>query len=224
MNILVVDIGGTHVKYLASGQIERRKFDSGPDLTPQQMLQGVMEGSQDWEFEAVTLAYPGVVRNNQLTAEPHNLGQGWLGFDFEAAFGRPVKLINDAAVQALGSYQGGRLLFLGLGTGLGTTLVLPEVIVPLEVGHLPYREATFEDYVGLRGLEKYGKKKWRSRVEDVVERLRAAFLPDDIVLGGGNVKELKSLPEGCRAGENSQAFLGGFRLWTEDGSPRLSVG
>ena len=224
MNILVVDIGGTHVKYLASGQSERRKFASGPDLTPQQAVQSVLEGSQDWEFEAVTLAYPGPVLYNRLTAEPHNLGVGWLGFDFEAAFGRPVKLINDAAMQALGSYQGGRLLFLGLGTGLGPTLVVPEVIIPLELAHLPYRDATFEDYVGVRGLEKYGKKKWSRRVGDVVERLRAAFLPSDIVLGGGNVKELKSLPEGCRAGENSNAFLGGFRLWTEDGSPRLSAG
>jgi polyphosphate glucokinase len=222
MNVLVIDIGGTHVKYLVSGQSERRKFDSGPDLTPEQVVEGVLAGCQDWAFEAVTLAYPGAVVDNRVVAEPHNLGVGWMDFDFGASFGCPVKLVNDAAAQALGSYQGGRLLFLGLGTGLGSTLVLPEVIVSLELAHLPYRKATFEDYVGLRGLEKQGKKKWRKRVTDVVQRLRSAFLPDDIVLGGGNVKELKTLPDGCRTGENANAFLGGFRLWETSGVPRLS--
>ena len=222
MNVLVIDIGGTHVKYLVSGQSERRKFDSGPDLTPEQVVEGVLAGCQDWAFEAVTLAYPGAVVDNRVVAEPHNLGVGWMDFDFGASFGCPVKLVNDAAAQALGSYQGGRLLFLGLGTGLGSTLVLPEVIVSLELAHLPYRKATFEDYVGLRGLEKQGKKKWRKRVTDVVQRLRSAFLPDDIVLGGGNVKALKTLPDGCRTGENANAFLGGFRLWETSGVPRLS--
>lgn len=221
VKVLVVDVGGTHVKFLASGQEERRTFDSGPELSAALMVEQVLAQSQDWEFEAVTLGYPGPVVENHILAEPANLGAGWVDFDFAQAFGKPVKLINDAALQALGSYQGGRLLFLGLGTGLGTAMVFPQQIVPMELAHLPYREATFEDYVGLRGLEKYGKRKWRKRVAEVVAILRAALIADEVVLGGGQVKKLKELPEGCRPGENAHAFEGGFRLWNDPTGPKL---
>ena len=216
MNILVIDIGGTNVKALATGETERRKFSSGPELTPEQMVEGVLELTEDWEYEAVSIGYPGVVRHHKVVAEPNNLGKGWVGFDFEKAFKLPVKLINDAALQALGSHEEGKSLFLGLGTGLGSALVVDGVVVPLELAHLPYKkDSTFEDYVGVRGMEERGKKKWRSSVEDVVERLYAAFLPDEIVLGGGNAKELKEIPENCRLGKNANAFTGGFRLWED---------
>ena len=213
MNVLVVDIGGTHVKILATGQTAHREFPSGPGLTPRRMVAGVKKLAADWEYSAVSIGYPGVVVHNRPVAEPHNLGRGWIGFPFEKAFRRPVRLINDAALQALGSYKGGKLLFLGLGTGLGSAMVVDDIVEPMELGHLPYKKATYEDYVGLRGLEKWGKKKWRSHVADVVERLIAALEPDDVVLGGGNVKKLKKLPPGCRQGDNANAFTGGFRLW-----------
>ena len=213
MNVLVVDVGGTHVKILATGQHEPMKFLSGPALTAKQMVAGVRKLARDWQYDVVSIGYPGPVLRNHPVAEPHNLGAGWVGFDFEAAFGCPVKIVNDAAMQALGSYNGGRMLFLGLGTGLGTTMVVDGIVEPMELGHLPYRKATYEDYVGLRGLIKRGKKKWREYVADVVTRLRAALEPDDVVLGGGNVKELKALPAGCRTGDNANAFVGGFRLW-----------
>lgn len=219
--MLVVDIGGTHVKFLASGASERRTVDSGSELSAAAMVEQVLAQTQDWEYEAVTLGYPGPVVENRILAEPVNLGPGWVDFDFEAAFAKPVKLINDAALQALGSYQGGRLLFLGLGTGLGTAMVYPQQIVPMELAHLPYRKATFEDYVGLRGLEKYGKRKWRKRVAEVVAILRAALVADEVVLGGGQTKKLKDLPEGCRLGENAHAFEGGFRLWNDPTGPKL---
>lgn len=219
--MLVVDIGGTHVKFLASGQEERRTVDSGPDLSAASMVEQVLAHTHDWPYEAVTLGYPGPVAENRILAEPANLGEGWVDFDFEAAFGKPVKLINDAALQALGSYQGGKLLFLGLGTGLGTAMVYPQQIVPMELAHLPYRKATFEDYVGLRGLEKYGKRKWRNRVAEVVAILRAALVADEVVLGGGQTKKLKELPKGCRLGENAHAFAGGFRLWNDPDGPKL---
>jgi polyphosphate glucokinase len=161
----------------------------------------------------VSIGYPGPVRHNRPIAEPHNLAKGWVGFDFEAAFNCPVKVINDAAMQALGSYRRGRMLFLGLGTGLGSTFIVDGIIEAMELGHLPYKKATYEDYVGLRGLKKHGKKKWQKHVADVVERLVAALEPDEVVLGGGDVKKLKKLPKGCRAGDNANAFLGGFRLW-----------
>jgi len=221
VKVLVVDIGGTHVKFLASGQEERRAFDSGSELSAAAMVEQLLDQTRDWEFAAVTLGYPGPVVENRILAEPVNLGPGWVDFDFESAFGKPVKLINDAALQALGSYQGGKLLFLGLGTGLGTAMVFPQQIVPMELAHLPYRKATFEDYVGLRGLEKYGKKKWRKRVAEVVAILRAALIADEVVLGGGQVKKLKELPEGCRLGENAHAFEGGFRLWNDPAGPKL---
>ena len=216
MNILVIDVGGTHVKFLVSGEETHRRFDSGSEMTAQAMVEGVTREGKGWDFEAVSIGYPGVVLRGRPIAEPSNLAPGWIGFDFEAAFGHPVKIINDAAMQALGSYEGGRLLFLGLGTGLGSAMVVDGVVEPLELAHLPYAKATFEDYVGERGLKRLGKKRWRKRVEHVVETLIAATEPTDVVIGGGNVKKLKTLPAGCRAGSNDNAFTGGFRLWTGD--------
>ena len=216
MSVLAVDVGGTHVKILATGQKERREFVSGPTLTAGQMIEEVKALAKDWQYDHVTVGYPGPVLHNRPVAEPHNLGPGWVGFDFKAAFERPVKVMNDAAMQALGSYKGGKMLFLGLGTGLGSTMIVDGVIEPMELGHLPYRKGTYEDYVGLRGLTAYGEKKWRKHVEDVVARLVAALEPDDVVLGGGNVKHLDELPPGCRVGDNANAFLGGFRAWEEE--------
>jgi polyphosphate glucokinase len=213
MNVLVIDIGGTSVKLLATGQDAPRKFSSGPGLTPEQMVAGVVQAAAGWDYEAVSVGYPGPVLCGRPVSEPVNLGPGWVGFDFAAAFGRPTKVVNDAAMQALGSYEGGRMLFLGLGTGLGSALIVDGVIEPMELGHLPYRKATFEDYVGIRGLERLGKKKWRRLVADVVARLTAALEPESVVLGGGNVRKLKELPPKCRAGDNANAFIGGFRLW-----------
>ena len=215
MNVLAVDVGGTHVKILASGQTGRREFASGPTLTAKQMVDRVKALAADWKYDRVTMGYPGPVLRNRPVAEPHNLGRGWVGFDFETAFERPVKVMNDAAMQALGSYKGGKMLFLGLGTGLGSALIADGIAEPMELGHLPYRKGTYEDYVGLRGLTAHGEKKWRKYVEDVIVRLVAALEPDDVVLGGGNVKRLKELPPGCRVGDNANAFLGGFRAWEE---------
>jgi polyphosphate glucokinase len=219
MKVLVVDVGGTNVKILATGQDTPRKFPSGPTLTPEQMVAGVKEAAADWEYQAVSVGYPGPVLLGRPVAEPVNLGAGWVGFDFDGVFGCPVKVINDAAMQALGSYDGGKMLFLGLGTGLGTAMVVNGTVEPMELGHLPYRKRTFEDCVGVRGLKRMGKKKWRAAVADVVARLAAALLPDYMVLGGGNVRKLKELPPKCRAGDNADAFVGGFRLWQEPGSP-----
>jgi polyphosphate glucokinase len=217
MNVLVVDVGGTHVKLLATGQNEPRKFVSGPTLISDQMVAGVKELAGDWKYDVVAIGYPGPALNGRPVCEPHNLVPGWVGFDYQAAFGCPVKLINDGAMQALGSYKGGKLLFLGLGTGLGSTMIVKGIVEPMELGHLPYRKGTYEDYVGIRGLLRVGKKKRRRYVADVVARLIAALEPDDVVLGGGKVKKLKGLPPGCRAGEYANAFLGGFRLWDEAG-------
>jgi polyphosphate glucokinase len=224
MNVLVIDVGGTNVKILATGQSEPRKFPSGPTLTPKQMVAGVKKLAGDWKYDAVSIGYPGMVVRNRPLAEPHNLGHGWMGFDFRAAFKRPVKVVNDAAMQALGSYKRGKMLFLGLGTGLGTTMIVDGNIEPMELAHLPYKKGTYEDYVGERSLEKRGKKKWRRHVVDVVERLIAALEPDDVVLGGGNVKKLKELPKGCREGDNANAFLGGFRLWQKAGNLGRATG
>jgi polyphosphate glucokinase len=220
MNVLVIDIGGTHVKVLATGQAVHRAFDSGPTLTPKRMVSEVRKLVSDWKYDAVSIGYPGPVLRNRLVSEPWNLGKGWVGFNFETAFKRPVKVMNDAAIQALGSYKRGKMLFLGLGTGLGSALIVDGIIEPMELGHLPYKKATFEDYVGIRGFEKYGKKKWRRHVADVVKRLVAAIEPDDVVLGGGNIKKLKELPAGCRAGDNANAFRGGFRLWQGTGTQK----
>jgi polyphosphate glucokinase len=223
MNVLVVDVGGTHVKIVATGQKQSRQFPSGPTLTAKQVVAGVKKLAADWKYDAVSIGYPGPVINNRPLAEPHNLGRGWMGYNFGAAFKRPVKVVNDAAMQALGSYQGGKMLFLGLGTGLGSTMIVEGIVEPMELGHLPYKLSTFEDYVGVRGLERLGEKKWRQHVADVVSRLVAALEPDDVVIGGGNVKKLKKLPRGCRIGDNANAFRGGFRLWEKTDRPLVSI-
>jgi polyphosphate glucokinase len=223
MNVLVVDVGGTHVKILATGQKEAREFPSGPTLTAKQMVAGVKKLAGDWKYDAVSIGYPGPVIRNRLLAEPHNLGRGWVGFDFKAAFKRPVKIVNDAAMQALGSYKGGKLLFLGLGTGLGSAMIVDGIVEPMELGHLPYKKRTFEHYVGARGYERLGKKKWRKEVADVVSSLVAALEPEDVVLGGGNAKKLKELPPGSRVCGNADAFGGGFRLWQKTSAPNLSI-
>jgi len=213
MNILVIDVGGTHVKILATGEKEKREIESGPTMTARQMVSSVKKLAGHWKYDVVSVGYPGPVVHDRPMAEPYNLGKGWMGFDFAAAFKLPTKVMNDAAMQALGSYRGGRLLFLGLGTGLGSTLIVDGVVQPMELAHLPYKKRTYEDYVGLRGLEEFGKKEWRKHVEDIVECLVAAFQPDDVVLGGGNAKKLKELPPLCRLGDNANAFKGGFRMW-----------
>ena len=217
LNVLAVDVGGTNVKILATGQKEPRRFPSGPTLTPQQMVAGVKELAADWKYDVVSIGYPGRVVEDRVVTEPRNLAPGWVGFDFAAAFGRPVKVINDAAMQALGSYNGGTMLFLGLGTGLGTALVVNGTVVPMELGHLTYKQATYEDYLGLKGLEKLGIGKWRAFVREVVSRFIPALELDDVVIGGGNVNKLDRLPPGCRAGDNALAFRGGFLLWEKEG-------
>lgn len=221
MNVLVVDVGGTNVKILATGQAEPRRFPSGPTMTPKQMVTGVKVLAGEWKYDVVSIGYPGLVLQGRVMAEPHNLGPGWVMFDFKVAFGRPVKLINDAAMQALSSYKSGTMLFLGLGTGLGSALVVNGIVVPTELAHLSWKKGTYEDYMGTRGLKRFGRKRWQEYVAFGVESLIAALYPDDVVLGGGNVKKLKKLPEGCRAGDNANAFLGGFRLW-EKASDRES--
>jgi glucose-6-phosphate isomerase len=225
MRVLVVDVGGTHVKVLASGEKTSREFPSGPTLTAAQMVAGVQTVAGDWKYDAVSIGYPGPVLDGRPVVEPRNLGPGWVAFDYQAAFRCPVKVVNDAAMQALGAYKGGKMLFLGLGTGLGTTFVVDGIVEPMELGHLPYRDATFEHYVGLRGLQANGLAQWRRDVEDVVARLIAAIEPEEVVLGGGNIHQLETLPPRCRAGDNADAFAGGFRLWdvTDDG-PRASKG
>lgn len=220
MNVLVVDVGGTHVKILATGQKEHRQVDSGPQMTARQMVSKVKKLARDWQYDAVSIGYPGPVLAGRPVAEPHNLGSGWVGFNFRKAFGRPVKIVNDAAMQALGSYKGGKMLFLGLGTGLGSAVVLDGVVEPLELGHLPYKKGVFEDYLGVCGLEKHGRKKWRRYVADAVDRIVAAIEPDEVVIGGGNVKELKEMPPNCRPGDNANAFTGGFRLWEKEQKPK----
>jgi polyphosphate glucokinase len=216
MNVLAVDVGGTHVKVLVSGQTEARKFDSGPGLVPRSMVSGVKKIAGDWTYDALSIGYPGPVLRNRPISEPHNLGRGWLGFNFEAAFGRPVKVINDAAMQALGSYRGGKMLFLGLGTGLGSAMITDGVVEPMELGHLPWKRHTYEHYVGQRGLDRLGVRKWQRRVAEAVAQLIAALEPEEVVRGGGNVKQLTKLPPKCREGDNANAFLGGFRLWDDE--------
>ena len=216
MKVLVVDVGGRNIKIQVSGRRSARKFPSGPELTAEQMVAGVVNTAKGWKYDAVSIGYPGPVNRGLVLEEPKNLGAGWVGFDFKKAFGCPVKVINDAAMQALGSYEGGRMLFLGLGTGLGSALIADNVIMPMELAHLPYKKGrTFEDYVGRRGLKRLGKKKWQRAVEDVVCRLKAALVADYVVLGGGNAKKLQPLPEEARLGDNAHAFVGGRRLWEE---------
>ena len=215
-NILVIDVGGTNLKFVDSNHPEPTKIPSGTEMSATRMVTEVQEATKGWNYTAVSIGYPGPVRHGKPLAEPHNLAPGWVGKDFEKAFGCPVRVVNDAAMQALGSYEGGRMLFLGLGTGLGSALIVEGVLEPMELAHLPYRKGrTYEDYVGLRGLERLGKTKWRKHVITVIEQLRHALEADYVVLGGGNSKLLKELPPGVRLGENSNAFLGGFRLWKE---------
>jgi predicted NBD/HSP70 family sugar kinase len=214
MAILVIDVGGTHIKFRLQDNEELRKVPSGSQLTPHEMIEKVRETTGDWNYDHATIGFPAPVVEGRIQKEPVNLGPGWVGFDFETALGCKVKVINDAAMQALGSYEGGRMLFLGLGTGLGTALIYNRVMLPLELGHLPYKKGkTFEEYVGQAGMKRLGRRKWKEAVFDVAERLRAAFLVDYIVLGGGNVKKLDELPPFCRMGDNRNAFLGGLRLW-----------
>ncbi len=200
---------------LLNGEQERRRFVSGSKLTPDRAVAGVLERTQDWSYEVVSAGVPAQVRAGRVIHDPANLGSGWVGFDFETAFGKPTKVVNDAAMQALGSYQGGRMLFLGLGTGLGSTMIVDGILEPMELGHLPYRKATYEDYVGIQGLKKLGPKKWRKAVHETIELFIAALEPDYVVLGGGNAERLEKLPENVRLGHNEDAFLGGFRLWVD---------
>lgn len=213
MKVLVIDIGGNSVKVLVTGETEPRKFPSGPTLTPRQMVSAVLKLTDDWRYRAVSIGVPGRVRNNRVIAEPVNLGQGWINFDFAKAFRQPVEVINDAAMQALGSYRSGKMLFLGLGTGLGSALIVDGNIMPMELGHLPYRDGTYETYLGLSGLKRLGITKWRASVHHVVGRFISALELDDVVIGGGNVSKLDKLPQGCRVGNNALAFRGGFLLW-----------
>jgi polyphosphate glucokinase len=217
MKILVIDVGGTHVKLLASREETPRKFDSGPGLTPTAMVEQVRAAAEDWKYDHISIGFPSPVRDNRAVREPWNLGKGWTGFDFEHAFKLPVRMINDAAMQALGSYHGGNMLFLGLGTGLGTTMIRDDVIVPLELAHLPYRRGkSYEDYVGVAGMEELGKHKWRKHVHNIIELFVAALEVDYVVLGGGNSVHMKKLPDNVELGSNANAFKGGFRLWERD--------
>ena len=212
--ILAVDVGGTHVKVMTSKGRTRREFASGLHLSAKEMVKAIKALTEDWSYDLVSVGYPGPVVHNRPLAEPHNLGKGWVGFDFRKAFGRPTKVVNDALMQALGSYRGGRMLFLGLGTGLGSAMIVDGVLEPMELGHLPYRKSeTFEDCVGAKGLERFGKKKWRREVADVVKHFVAALEPDYVVLGGGNAEKLGHLPPKARLGDNANAFKGGFKLW-----------
>jgi polyphosphate glucokinase len=224
MKILVVDVGGTHVKVLATGQAVKRQVDSGRRLTPRRMVAAVKELTADWSYAAISIGVPAPVVRGRIVAEPANLGRGWVGFDFAGAFGRPVKIINDAGMQALGSYREGRMLFLGIGTGLGSALVLDGRVEPLELAHLPYTKGrTYEDYVGLRGLERLGRKRWRKHVLKVVELLRTAMVSDDLVIGGGNARLLKKLPPGARMGSNAHSFNGGFAMWLAGRVRRVAI-
>ncbi|MFZ0009905.1 MAG: ROK family protein [Steroidobacteraceae bacterium] len=215
-HILVIDVGGTHIKFRVDARGEIGEFISGPKMTPARMVREVRELAAGRSYDAVSIGYPGLVFHGRIAAEPHNLGGGWVGYDWVKAFGKPVRVINDAAMQAIGSYEGGRMLFLGLGTGLGATLVIDGGIEPTEIAHMPYKRGrTFEDYLGEAGRERRGNRKWRKSVEDVVASLSAAFEPDYVVLGGGNAVRLKNLPRGARLGDNRNAFVGGVRMWRQ---------
>jgi predicted NBD/HSP70 family sugar kinase len=214
MNVLVIDIGGTHIKALATGRKKPLKIRSGPKMTAKEMVRLVRRSTTGWRYAVVSIGYPGPVLHGKPLSEPRNLGGGWVGFDFKKAFGCPVRVINDAAMQALGSYKGGHMLFLGLGTGLGAALIIDGVLEPMELAHLPYKKGrTYEEYVGKAGLKRFGKKKWRRHVADIVMRLKAALEADDVVVGGGNAKKLRTLPKGVRLCSNANAFVGGYRLW-----------
>ncbi|MSR18983.1 MAG: ROK family protein [Phycisphaerales bacterium] len=224
--VLSIDIGGSHVKLRVSSNAERRMFESGPSLTAQEMADGVKRIASDWRYERVSIGLPAPIVANKPLHDPVNLGQGWVEFDYDEDFGVPVKLINDAAMQAVGSYSGGRMLFLGLGTGLGSCLIADHAVLPMELAHLPYRKGqSFEDYVGIRGLKKLGQKRWRKHVVAMVNLFVAALIPDEVVLGGGNSERLKitELPPACRLGENANAFEGGFRLWRSEWEKAVPV-
>lgn len=221
--VLVIDVGGTHVKLMASGQREERRIPSGSKMTAAKMARAVKRLARGWQYDSVSIGYPGPVIHGRPVHEPYNLGSGWVGFNFGKAFDLPVKVINDAAMQALGSYQGGRMLFLGLGAGLGTAMMVDGILEPMELAHLPYKNGkTYEDYVGVRGLKRLGKKNWRRHVADVVERLKKALEAEYVVLGGGNAKNIKDLPPDTRMGDNQNAFVGGFRLWERKAKPQVS--
>lgn len=221
MNILAIDVGGTHVKVLATGHRKPIEIPSGPKMTARKMVKQVQQETTGWRYSVVSIGYPGPVLHGKPVSEPVNLGGGWVGFDFAKAFGHPVRLINDAAMQALGSYKGGRMLFLGLGTGLGSALIVDGKLEPMELAHLLYRKGqTYEDWVGNAALQRLGKKKWRRAVTDVITRLEAALEADDVVVGGGNAKLLKTLPKGARMGSNENAFVGGYQLWNRSRSRR----
>jgi polyphosphate glucokinase len=214
LKILVIDVGGTHVKVRVTGQREERRFPSGVTMTASGMVRGVKRIVKDWQYDVVSIGYPGPVIHGHPLHEPHNLAGGWVGFDFVKAFGRPVRIINDAAMQALGSYRGGSMLFLGLGAGLGSAMIVDGILEPMELAHLPYKNGrTYEDYVGVRALQRLGKKKWRRYVTDVVKRLKDALGVEYVVLGGGNSKNIKELPPDTQLGDNQNAFVGGARLW-----------
>jgi polyphosphate glucokinase len=213
--VLAVDVGGSHVKLLVNGGSERRRFVSGKKLTAAQMVEGVLEQAAELDYSVVSVGIPAPVVGGRVAHEPVNLGKGWVAFDYEAAFGKPTKIVNDAAMQALGGYTGGRMLFLGLGTGLGSTMIVDGKLEPMELGHLPFRKATFEDYVGERGRDRLGEKRWRKAVLETIDRFVASLEPEYVVLGGGNAKRIGELPAICRIGANQDAFLGGFRLWVD---------
>jgi polyphosphate glucokinase len=218
LRVLAIDVGGSHVKVRVSNRRDERQFVSGPNLTAQRMVASVHKLTGDWKYEAVSIGYPGIVVHGKILTEPHNLGGGWVGFDFRAAFGRPTRMINDAAMQAIGSYEGGRMLFLGLGTGLGSAMIVDGAVEPMELAHMPFKkDKTFEDFAGEHGRHRMGPKKWRHVVNEIVEQLRAALEADYVILGGGNARKLKQLPQGARLGNNDFAFLGGFRLWRSGG-------
>jgi polyphosphate glucokinase len=216
--VLVIDVGGTHVKVMVTGQRVPRKIPSGPEMTARRMVSKVKQMAAEWPYDVVSIGYPGPVAHGYPIRDLVNIGGGWVGFDFRRAFGHPVKLLNDAAMQAMGSYEGGRMLFLGLGTGLGSTMIADGIVEPFELAHLPYKGGrSYEDYVGARGLKKFGKKKWRKYVLDVISRLQQAVEPEYIVIGGGNAKKLRGLPRNARLGDNRKAMLGGFLAWRNEG-------
>jgi polyphosphate glucokinase len=221
MRILVVDIGGSHVKLRMTGQRAVTRFDSGPTMTPLRMMRGIAAATAGWRYDRVTVGYPGPVQDDRPAEEPWNLGRGWTRFDFRAAFRCPIRMINDAAMQAIGSYDGGTMLFLGLGTGMGSAMIRePRVLIPLELAHLPYKHGhSYEDYLGEAGMERMGKRTWRKQVTKVIELFTAALLVDTVVIGGGNARLLRELPPHARLGDNDNAFIGGVRLWKQRWSP-----
>ncbi len=222
--VLVIDVGGTHLKILATGHKTKRETLSGPKMTAQMMCRWVKSAAKDWQYDVASIGFPGPVVHGKPMREPFNLGKGWVAFDYRKALGCPVKVINDAAMQAIGSYEGGRMLFLGLGTGLGSAMIVDGIVQPMELAHLPYKNGkTYEDYLGIRGLERMGKQKWRRYVKQIVKELQAALVPDYVVLGGGNAAKIKILPPKTRLGDNEKAFVGGFRMWAEKKGKRDEI-